>query len=491
MTLVIDVEFLHGTFRADPDGLAHTGRMTRGEWPPSPARVFAALIAADGTGDRCRVTDGSELELLERLDPPVIHADPLPVLDDELHQVLQTRYVVKQDRTAAKATHQEYVGRTGVAVHPGVRVCPRTPFVRYVYSAELPPESVEAIRRRAARVGYLGTADSPVRVRVANEVPEGEIGGEFTPDPHGDLAIAVPREGHLQVWDAMHDAWLRHGVAVGRAQFPALRNHVAYRSPSGPVNDSERGHVVAWLCLRSERTGRRAWISGRRMAAVTSLFKKALLVRYQQMFGDPPAVLHGHEDRGRGYELARFLALPDVGYRHSRGRIHGLALWMPPADSPETSHCAREAARSISRLVGPGVDIAVVPWGGEERPVAANPKRWRASSRAWATAFPAIHERHGPLTLNELARWCAHAGLPEPVKFRADRHPLVDGAVDLSPVEVHRPGRPRRPYSHVEVVFAEPVAGPVVIGAGRQRGFGLCVPVRDRSEEPEEAVDDG
>ena len=27
--------------------------------------------------------------------------------------------------------------------------------------------------------------------------------------------------------------------------------------------------------------------------------------------------------------------------------------------------------------------------------------------------------------------------------------------------------------------FEEPVAGPVVIGAGRQRGLGLCVPVDD------------
>ena len=65
MTLTIHVEFLHGTYRADPEGLAHTGQLTSGEWPPSPMRVFAALIAADGTGERCRFTDGTELEFLE------------------------------------------------------------------------------------------------------------------------------------------------------------------------------------------------------------------------------------------------------------------------------------------------------------------------------------------------------------------------------------------------------------------------------------------
>ena len=58
----ISVELLHGTFRGDPDGSANTGRLSRGEWPPSPARLFAALVAADGTGEACQVTDGAELE---------------------------------------------------------------------------------------------------------------------------------------------------------------------------------------------------------------------------------------------------------------------------------------------------------------------------------------------------------------------------------------------------------------------------------------------
>ena len=63
--LAISVELLHGTFRGDPDGTANTGQLTRGEWPPSPTRLFAALVAADGTRDRCRVTDGAELAWFE------------------------------------------------------------------------------------------------------------------------------------------------------------------------------------------------------------------------------------------------------------------------------------------------------------------------------------------------------------------------------------------------------------------------------------------
>ena len=471
MNLAIDVEFLHGTFRADPDGLAHTGRMTRGEWPPSPSRVFAALIAADGTGDRCRVTDGSELEFLERLDPPVIHADLSPH-----HQKLQIRYVVRQRGRAEKRTHQEYVARAGVPVHGGVRVCLQNPHVVYVYETDVPSRTLEALRLRAARVGYLGASDSPVHLRVSAQNPDGLIGDQgFVPDPDGDIRISVPRAGHTRVWDSFHESWCERGVDVARSHYPALRYQVVYRSPGAAVGGVSEGSVAVWLQLRAS-------VSGRRVTAVTTLFKKAVLAQYDRLFGEPPAVLHGHGYDRSGYELARYLALPDAGFVHSRGRIHGLAVWLPPESDTELVQRVQVAAESIRQLDSAGVHVAVHPWAGEARPRAAHPDRWtRDRFVRWATAFPAIHERHGPLTLAEVGRWCAHAGLPEPISFRSDRRPLVHGGVDLVPAEVHRPGRPGRPYSHIELVFAEPIAGPVVVGSGRQRGFGLCVPVTDDS----------
>ena len=45
LMLAISVEFLHGTFRGDPDGTASTGRLTRGEWATVPC---AALRRAGG-----------------------------------------------------------------------------------------------------------------------------------------------------------------------------------------------------------------------------------------------------------------------------------------------------------------------------------------------------------------------------------------------------------------------------------------------------------
>ena len=475
MTLEITVELLHGSFRADPEGTASTGLATRGEWPPSPARLFAALVAADGTGERCSVTDGSELAWFESLPPPEIRASTFRSV---WPQKLEDRYVVehKLKGKPAENTVQEYPARKSALVRPGIRVSPQRPTVTYRWSTEVPAEVLDGLQRRAARIGYLGAADSPVRVKaLALDSTTPPTPADYVPDPRGDVVITVPAAGDVRILDRMYEAWVKHGPMVGRGQFPALRHEVMYRSPAAQVPDER---VVAWLRLSRA-------VSGRRVSAVTALFKKAVLRRHQEMFGEPPGVLHGHGFDGSGYDLARFLALPDVGYRWSRGRIHGLALWLPRSASALESSRARDAARNVRRLVGPKIDVAVAPWDSLDRLVAAKPERWRRGSARWATAFPAVHERRGAVGLAEVARWCRHAGLPEPVAARLARTPFVPGGVDLAPVEVNRPGRPKMPYSHVELRFAEPVRGPVVIGAGRQRGLGLCVQSDEAAAETE------
>ena len=465
--LAVSVEFLHGTFRGDPEGTAKTAGLVRGEWPPAPSRLFAAFVAADGTRDQCRVTNGTELEWFERLPPPTIRADT-----EAWHQSLQPRYVALHQGKAVQNTHHEYVGRQGTLIRPGFRVTPRHPCVVYTWDTAPSPPTLDALRLRAARVGYLGAADSPVRVRVMTDVPEPVATDQIfvpAPDGSGEVLINVPAAGDVQRLDRLYDMWRKLGANIGREQFPALTHQASYRVPRS-AQRSASGNVVAWLRIDPA-------LSGRRVTAVTRLFKQAVLSKHQEIHGNPPALLHGHGFGTDGYELARFLALPDVGFKRSRGKIHGLALWMPRSSGSEDRLRARDAAYAVRQLKGDGIEIAVEPRLDQQRPIAASPERWCRQSRLWATAFPAIHERRGALDLHEVARWCRHAGLPEPVSFRSARGPLVHGALDLVPVEVNRPGRAGRPYSHVELRFTEPVQGPVVIGAGRQRGFGLCVPV--------------
>lgn len=467
--LSVTVEFLLGTFRADPEGTAHTGRLEHGEWPPSPSRLLGAFVAADGTRDRCRHTSGAELNVFIGAPPPLIRASAGREVH---HQRLQPRFVVKQEGKSIAAVQQEYVGRTAVEVRPGVRVNARYPRVQYCWPIEISQSDLQALQMRAARIGYLGCADSPVRVRVADTDAVGRPmpATAFEPDPGGEIAISVPAAGHIEALDAAFDEWMAQGASVGRSQFPALVNKERYRGPSAARTLLTHGGVAVTMVLRPA-------VSARHLSQVTATFKAAVLQHYQALHGEPFPELHGHGFTSPGYDTARYLALPDVGHPRAKGRIHGVALWLPSTVSDGLAAAVRAAAARISRLTGAGVNVGVEMWDGQRSPASVRPSRWSGPAHRWVSVFPVVHERHRQVTLAEVSRWCANAGLPAPVAVRNSRSPLITGAARLVSAEVHRKGRSRRPFSHVELRFDEPIAGPVVIGSARQRGFGLCLPL--------------
>jgi CRISPR-associated protein Csb2 len=192
--------------------------------------------------------------------------------------------------------------------------------------------------------------------------------------------------------------------------------------------------------------------------------------------------LHGHGFEERtGYDHASFFPLLDCGHRHARGRIHGAAVVLPAETPGEVIEGVRSALFHLRQLVLPGGRVlGVVPHAGEERPWAAQPKRWTASSRSWVSVTPVVHERRrrGGPDLDEVARWCLHAGLPRPVSFALGTSPFVPGAASLRPDEVFHSSASRRPYTHLRVTFAEPVPGPFALGRMRHLGIGLMMPVR-------------
>jgi CRISPR-associated protein Csb2 len=472
--LAITVELLHGMMRAAAaDDTALAGRGGSGEWPPSPARLFAALVAADRTGDRCRVTDGSELRTIEEAAPPIIFADRRErVLLSDVHE----RFVVLNK--AHDGSVQQYPGRQAGVVRPGTRTAPFAPLITYVWpDLELDATQLEAVAARAARIGYFGCADSPARVKVATALPDGGSQESWVPDPTGSTIVPVPFRGLVDVLDSAF-AQFEAGVLVRRSWFATRPER--YRGPDDRVAVPES--IVLWL--RFEQP-----VPGRRVVMVAETLRDAVLDLYEPVDGDGseadergvPPVLHGHGMSGSGYQTACYLPLPDVGFPHSRGRIHGAALVLPSDASAEVVQGVRRALARLRTLARPNMfEVQVVASGGQGRPRAAQPGRWRRPSNRFVSAFPVVHERHrrhGP-TLDDVAAWCEHAGLNTPVVgFRVCEVPLVPGGLSLRADEVYRQGRDRGPYSHLEVEFAEPVRGPFALGRSRQFGLGLMVPV--------------
>jgi CRISPR-associated protein Csb2 len=484
--LTISVELLTGTYRADPDGSVMMGGAVTGEWPPSPARLLAAFIAADGTRERCTATTGSELKKLAAAPPPIVFADTSPCKEKRLHIPIEDQFVVTSAK--GKNTVQEFPGRQATVKRSGVKVVPRHHIVQFLYDLTCDRKDLKALQYRAARIGYLGCSDSPVRIHVSATAPtQDSTLGQFTPDKEGSLRLSTHRAGDVDRWDALYDQ-SRMGSG-SRGQRRTLRHLTRYRLPGiDPEPMSDKGRVISWL--QFDRA-----VSGRRVAAVSYHLKEAVMAHYGRMYpySTIPAVLHGHR-QGLGFNLIRFLALPNVGHSYSDGRIHGAAVWLPPGVEPAEQARIRRAASAVDRIRVGTAHISVDNWDKRlgRRQWATNPYRWSHSSdvpvehQLWATAFPVLLERHGEVTSSALNRMCANAGLPPALHFLESRIPFLPGGVKLAPPETVRPGHShRRPYCHFLIHFGVPVPGPIALGAGRSYGLGLFAPVDLRTAKKE------
>jgi len=460
--LAIQVRLVHGTYRAaSADDIASTGNDDPGEWPPSPGRLLSALVAADGTGVRCRVTDGSELDQLCQAPPPLIVASPDHSTPRSL---VNSRYIVVNERVVGGV--QEYPGRAALEARQSPRRSPEHPVVVYVWpDLELSEGALAALRSRAARVGYLGCADSPAVVTVGCDVPERRPGTvEWRPADDGGhgVDLPVPFPGYVEVLDEMF-AQFSDGRPVRRSWFAARRVTYSWGT------EAARPSVAALRLL--------APMSGRRALVITSTFRDAVLSRYSELWQEPaPPVLTGHGFEANGYEQAVYLALPHVG-RHGTGRLLGVAVALPASAPPEQERRTRAAVMAVlaKGLWLPGgrrVELGTVD--DPAAPLTAQPKHWARRSTCWVSVLPVVHERwskHREADLADVAGWCANAGVPAPVRARTGPLPFVPGAVALRPEDTRRPGGERRPYSHLVVELSEAAAGPVVLG--RMRGFGL------------------
>jgi CRISPR-associated protein Csb2 len=77
-----------------------------------------------------------------------------------------------------------------------------------------------------------------------------------------------------------------------------------------------------------------------------------------------------------------------------------------------------------------------------------------------------------------LSAACVAIGLPRPrevVPVPVSAHPGVPPAFEFPGLQ-RKDGTERR-HAHAILVFDEPVRGPVLIGAGRYRGYGVCRPM--------------
>lgn len=210
----------------------------------------------------------------------------------------------------------------------------------------------------------------------------------------------------------------------------------------------------------------------------------------------PPEWLSGHspERKASPNPHLAFVPLPFVGAPHADGRIMGVALALPKHSDPsEVARCLGNILRdehgqprSHHLFDGQWFDCtAELETRSPSPQKSLRNELWTSPARRWASVTPVVLDRHfdgkdkWEQAAESVKTACERIGLPRPREVLLHPVSMFEGAPrssDFPPIMRKSDGG-RMHHSHAVLVFDEPVAGPLLIGAGRFRGYGLCRPL--------------
>jgi CRISPR-associated protein Csb2 len=473
MSLVLEIEFLAGVAFAalGPDSAAP-------DWPPQPDRVFSALVATWGAHGEI-AAERQALEWLEALPPPIIHAS------DAESRTAPVVFVPPNDPRSDRSKHA-----LGVLPQRRDRQPRRFPAVRphcatmHMMWVETAPEpaTFAALQSLARDTAYIGHSASLTRCCFMAELPQAASPGR--PPARG---VYKRRLDELQ--RAYPNARPSPGASLRTAAQPA------------PV----RRNVFdpRWLIL--EHIGG-AMPDIRATALVAKTIRASLFCGYDDQ--PIPEAVSGHAPDGsptRAPHLA-IVPLPFAGFPYADGHVMGFALVPPDKAQILDDAGFRRALRKIATLQDQRrvMRIAIGPGSTEQGEIALaltyepsrrslDPSLYTAPARRFGSVTPIVLDRHlkkqGAAQRTEIEdqiiEACRRIGLPEPRRIISDKHSSIEGAPSAYPSGKAPPWmRWRLPSSlgsrqliHAVIDFAEPVDGPVILGAGRFLGLGLCRPL--------------
>ena len=508
----IEVNFLTGRYAAT----YHNDR-GRPEWPPHPARLFSALVATwaeDGSNSEER----KALKWLEAQGAPEIAASGavhrkvvkhfVPVNDARIidGNPSSTIRLLPDHRSKPKNSRDRQDRKFLPQERRFPSVTPDDARVTYLWDVAAPESVCETLDGLLQRVTRLGHSSSLASCGVTTNPPV----PTYKPGRSGESMRTVS-QGQL--------AELERQYARHRGESPRSLPYTNVRyttdtdteQPSAP----EPNTAGEWVVFEFTH-GSRFFPSTRAVDLATAM--RAAILHYAE---DPiHEELSGHRRDGApasGPHVA-FLPLPYVGSEYADGRILGMAVSVPKSVSDA-------ARRSLFRAIGTWESAAprhpyplkltlgregVVHMARLRGPadlVSLRPDVWRRPSRRWVSATPIALPRHpgrlvGGTAVAQAKAWqsaeaavadaCAHVGLPEPASVEVAMRPYIVGARPARHFPAFsqkgRNGKPvRRQLVHASLAFDEPIAGNLMLGAGRFMGLGLMRPMRGADESGEGA----
>lgn len=502
--LAFGIRYLNGFVAAcEPD--SHD----RPEWPPHPARVFMALAAAYFETGK----DPSErraLEWLEGLDDaPIIHAG------EATPRALVTHYVPVNDRAGpAKAILQSAPSLTrDRQARTFARSWLESDVVGLSWpSAEPPTEVRDALSRLCAKVTRIGHSSSFVSMWVESEIdsnrdPNDRLGRPtWIPDdrhPETYLRVAGPRtleylercfnEEEVERWNP--SGARRASPPVRRR--PELRMFRGYARPrpAETIDVAPGGLLDPFPVVRTlvHESGDDHELDLVAVPALARGWRNAILARSDGLGERAKHLLSGHGPDGTPLEGAHlaFLPLAFVGHPHADGHLLGMGIVLPDGLDADTRREMLTAIGRVDRLTLGRLGVwRIARPNAFELPWNLRPEVWTAHPRGathWGTVTPIAFDTHpkasDPTSQRaEVARMVAEAvvrmGFPVPRDVVTTAvSPHLGAPPGHAFPRIQRKDGSFRRHTHAILVFDEPVRGPMLIGAGRYRGYGVCRPL--------------
>jgi CRISPR-associated protein Csb2 len=374
--------------------------------------------------------------------------------------------------------------------------------LRLTWPNDPAPDSLAALRTLARDTSYIGHSSSIVR--CAFHASSSDAMGDLCPIQ----TVAAPYRGRLNELKALYERHTARGDPAARPR----------RIPAVPVQPSQAPVASVftqdWLVLEyvaGDRPDLRA------AAPIGRAMRDAMMSAWD---GAIPSWLSGHEADGTPARAAHIATVPlaNAGFSWSDGGWQGLGLVIPAGEAPNwlrmdtpNGFANRQRLLGVFRTLASqhgadglvqlrlgergciGLRLVDAPERHEKQSL--HPGRYLGPSQRWSTVTPIALDRHpkGPNAGVEaaeiIARACERIGLPRPSRVEVFKHPTIEGVPSAWPVG----GAPRwtgwarpgalegRPLTHAIVTFAEAVQGPVILGAGRFFGLGLCLPLDSES----------
>jgi CRISPR-associated protein Csb2 len=496
---------------------SHDGRYHgAGNWPPSPARLFQALVAGAGlSGPLVLKKFEGALRWIEEREPPII-ASPVMVEGQSF------KNFVPNNDLDAKGGDARLIGSVRTVKPIRTRLFDADIAFLYAWTFGEDEESERHAQVICTLTERLYQFGCPVDIAWAwGELLDNEefdrrlsaySGLIFRPSVCGSGRIlACPQPGSLQSLKDRYEANSRRFLTTGSGK---TARQIFSQAPKArfvqQAYDSPPTRRVYELRELSSNASFGVWPLGRASSLVVWLRNRAV-DRLREALPDQSAeierVLIGRKadgaDSGPTSLRVKIVPLPSIGHHHVDHGIRRLLVEVP-AGCPlraDDVHWAFSGLDLVNPETGEVLDLILIA-SEDETMLQRYGLADRAASRVWRTVTPAvlpesakrrridptrmlIEAKDGAERSLEQARSAAavaqalrHAEvLTQPETIRVQREPF-DAKGERA--EAFAPGTrfQKERLWHIEISFNASMPGPLVIGDGRFLGLGVMAPVQ-------------